>query len=146
MNDQTIDLSQATTAPEPVDIEKCAAQFIALRDLKKEMEDDHARRVAPLIAKLEELKTTFSSHMDALNVSNMKTSSGTVGFKSRATASLSDASAFWNYCVTQGNFDLIDKRANVTAVKDFVDANGVAPPGVNYGVYRDVSVTRPRGK
>jgi hypothetical protein len=125
-------------------VEKAAELYIKLRDLKKEMEDDHDNRVAPLNAKLEELKNQFSDQMNSLGVDSMKTTSGTVSFRSKVSAALSDASAFWNYVVTQGNFDLIDKRANVTAVKDFVEANGVPPPGVNYSVYRDVSVTRPR--
>ena len=133
------------TAPaKPVDIEKAAAQFIALRDLKAAMEEEHDRRLAPLKAKMEELKVVFAAAMNSLNVENMKTASGTIGFRAKVTASLSDASAFWNYCVTQGNFDLIDKRANVTAVKDFIDTHGVPPPGVNYNVFRDVGVTRPK--
>jgi hypothetical protein len=132
------------TKPEPVDIEKRAAQFIKVRDLKSEMEDRHKEELRPLNEALDSLKAVFAEHMSALSVTSMKTVSGTIAFKSKASATLSDASAFWNYCVTQGAFDLIDKKANVTAVRDFVDTNGVPPPGVNFSVFRDVSVTRPR--
>ena len=136
MNDQT-------TAP-PEDIDKRVGQFVRLRDLKKEIEDRHKTELSPINNALEELKGLMMAHLQALNVENMKTASGTVSTKVKVSASVADMDAFWTHIVTQGAFELLDKKANVTAVTDYVDKNGVPPPGVNYSKLRDVGVTRAR--
>lgn len=129
------------------DLELRAGQFVKLRDLKAQIKEKHEEELKPVNEALEGLKELMGKAMSALNVDSVKTSCGTVSFTAKASASLSDASAFWNHCVVTGNFDLIDKKANVTAVKDYIEKNnGNAPPGVTFSVYRDIGVRRPTGK
>lgn len=125
------------------DLELRAGQFVKLRDLKAEIKERHEAELKPINDAMDGLKEVLSREMSALNVDSVKTGSGTVSFTSKATASLADASAFWNYCVTTGQFDLIDKKANVTAVAEHIKTHGVAPPGVNYNTFRDIGVRRP---
>jgi hypothetical protein len=40
-------------------------------------------------------------------------------------------------------WDLLDKKANVTAVTDYLNENGVLPPGVKYSTRFDVGVRAP---
>lgn len=127
-------------------MEKRAGQFVALRDKKKEIEEKHKEELRPYNEALEALKSELAAGMDAMNVESVRTPCGTVSFTTKHNASVGDMAAFWTYVVTQGSFDLIDKKANVTAVKDHIDKHGVPPPGVNYNVLRDVGVRRPTGK
>jgi hypothetical protein len=127
-------------------LELRAGQFIKLRDLKKTIEDRHEEELKEINETLEQLKDVMAKELNAVGADSVKTTSGTVSFTSKATASLADASAFWNHCVVTGNFDLIDKKANVTAVRDYIDQNGVAPPGVNWNVFKTIGVRRPTGK
>jgi hypothetical protein len=76
------------------------------------------------------------------NAENIKTSSGTVSVLTKVTASAADINAFWTWVVTQGAFDMLDKKPNVTAITEYVKQNGVPPPGVNYNVFRDIGVRR----
>ena len=137
-------MTQTPLEDTPEDIAKRVGQFVKLRDLKKEIEDRHKAELAPLNQAMEELKDLMRTHLNALNVENMKTASGTVSVRAKVSASVTDMSAFWTHVVTSGDFDLIDKKANVTAVTDYVEKNGVAPPGVNYSRLLDVGVTRAR--
>lgn len=131
---------------EPVDIEKRVGQFVKLRDLKTDIEAKHKEELRPINEAMEGLKALIAKGMDALNIDSAKTPCGTASFSTKASASLADKSAFWTYVVTTGQFDLIDYKANVTAVTAHIEANnGQAPPGVNYSTYRDVGVRRPTG-
>lgn len=132
---------------EKIDMELRTGQFVKLRDLKAEMAERHKKEMEPINEAMEALKGILSAGMDQLNVESVKTSCGTVSFSSKATASLADKQAFWTHVVTSGAFDLLDYKANVTAVTDYIEKNnGNAPPGVNYSVFRDVGVRRPTGK
>lgn len=136
-----------TSPPQQVDMELRTEQFIKLRDKKAQLEERHKEELAPIKEMMEALKAVLSQGMDALNVESVKTACGTVSFTSKASASVSDMDAFWAYIVTTGQFELLDKKANVTAVKEHIENNqGNPPPGVNFNVFRDVGVRRPTGK
>lgn len=142
-------MSEEGAAPSTpmVDVEKRVGQFVKLRDKKAEIEERHKEELKPINTALELLKQELSKGLDALNVDSAKTACGTVSFSAKASAALADKSAFWTYVVTTGQFDLIDYKANVTAVKEHIEKNqGQAPPGVNFTVFRDVGVRRPTGK
>ncbi len=47
-----------------------------------------------------------------------------------------------DYVIENKNFDLLDRRANVTAVKAFVQDNKREPPGCNLNSYQKVNVRR----
>lgn len=131
----------------PIDIEMRVGQYVKLRDLKAQLEDKHKSELKPINEAMDMLKQVMAAGLDQLNVDSAKTPCGTVSFSPKASASLADKSAFWTYVVTTGQFELLDYKANVTAVKAHIEKNqGVAPPGVNYSVFRDVGVRRPTGK
>jgi len=135
-------------APQPIDLEKRVGQFVKLRDLKAELVERHKAELAPFNDAMEALKAEIAAGMDTLNVDSVKTSCGTASFTSKDSASVSDMDAFWAYVVTTGQFELLDKKANVTAVRAHIDNpanNGTPPPGVNYSVFRDVGVRRKTG-
>ena len=37
-----------------------------------------------------------------------------------------------DYVIQNNAWDLIDRKANVAAVEDFINANNTPPPGVNF--------------
>jgi len=49
------------------------------------------------------------------------------------------------FVVDNNKFELLDRRANATAVKDYVAANNVLPPGCNLSAICTVGVRRPPG-
>jgi hypothetical protein len=131
---------------EDIDLEKRIGQFIKLRDLKTEIAQKHADELKPINEAMEQLKEVMKAGLDKLNVDSAKTSCGTASFTTKASASIADKDAFWAHVVTQGAWELLDYKANVTAVKDYIENNnGNQPPGVTYNSFRDVNVRRPTG-
>jgi hypothetical protein len=137
-------MDQVTTqaASEPVDIEKCVEVFVQLRDLKAEMKEAFDTKLKPLNDKMEELKDKMKGVLNASNAQNIKTNAGTVSLTSKVSASAADLNAFWTWVITQGAFDMLDKKPNVTAITEYVKQHGIPPPGVNYSVFQDVGVRR----
>lgn len=138
MNDQ----SNTPVGAEVVDVAKRVNEFVQLRDIIKKIEDKHEAELAPYKKGIEDLKAELGKALTAFNVTNMKTPYGTVSVKTKISASAADINMFWAFVVTQGNFDMIDKKPNVTAITDYVKQNGVPPPGVNYNIFHDIGVRR----
>jgi hypothetical protein len=129
-------------APVVEDMEKRTQQFIEVRDRIKELDDKHAELMKPLRKIQEQLAGRIQAFMASNNLENLKTKSGTCYTTHRTTASLADPEAFMKYVIEHGQFDLLDRRANSTAVKDFVQRNKALPPGCNLNTIETVGVRR----
>lgn len=127
-------------------IDKYAQHYIAIRDKLKAMEEAHDLAKAPFLEIQNKLQGRIMAFLDATGQQNAKTKYGTCGTSTRYTASLSDPDAFMKFVVDNKRFDLLDRRANSTVVREYVKEHNVTPPGANLNAIRTVSVTRPRTK
>ena len=135
------DPTQPTTPP-PVDVEKRVGQFVMLRDMKASLKERHETEMKPINDTMEMIKDELKSALQSVNADNMKTSSGTVSLTTKYSASAADIEMFWTWVVTQAEFDMLDKKPNVTAIREYVEQHGVPPPGVNFSSFQDVGVRR----
>ncbi len=139
-------------APLPTDeevkasVDKRVAQYIATRDALKKMDDEHDARKKPLVDLQNMLTGWLQNFMEKAGAENIKTSMGTCYQSVRYSASLADPEAFMKYVRDNDLFDLLDRKANVTAVKDHVAEKGTLPPGVNMSSIKTVNVRRAAGK
>jgi hypothetical protein len=133
---------QPITPTPQVDVEKRVGQYIKLRDLKAEMKEKHESELKPVNETMQMIEDELKGALNAVNVTNMKTDAGTVSLSTKASASAADLNAFWTWVITQGAFDMLDKKPNVTAITEYVNQHGVAPPGVNYSTYQGIGVRR----
>jgi len=117
-------------------------QYVKIRDKIREMEKTHEEIIKPYKEALEGLNSLLLQHLQTMGVESARTMSGTVYITPKTSASVADVSAFWDFIISNNAFELIDKRANKTAVSDFVREKGMAPPGVNYSVTHVVGVRR----
>jgi hypothetical protein len=136
-------MSDPTQVPaNNIDVEKRVGQYVKLRDLKAEMKAKHEEELKPVNETMGMIEEELKSALNAVNATNMKTDNGTVSLSIKATASAADINAFWTWIITQGAFDMLDKKPNVTAITEYVKQHGVPPPGVNYTTYQGVGVRR----
>lgn len=133
MNDKTL----------PPDIAKRVAQYVKMRDHIKSLDDAHKEQMKPFRETLERLSGALLGHLNEVGADSVATPAGTVYRTTKNAASIADMSAFWTYCVTQGCIeDMVDRKANVTAVAEYVEATGNPPPGVNFTSMNVVGVRR----
>ncbi len=126
----------------PVNVELRVEQYVKLRDLKAELKEKHDSELKPVNETMVMIEEELKSALQAVNATNMKTGAGTVSLTTKASASAADINAFWTWIITQGAFDMLDKKPNVTAITEYVKQHGVAPPGVNYSTYQGIGVRR----
>lgn len=141
MSEQDNTVADATSVTE--DMEKRTRQFIEVRDKIAEVKDRQAAELKPLLEIQEVLAGRIQAFMQANKLENLKTSAGTCYVSTRYSASLADPEAFMQYVIANSAFDLMDRRANVTAVKDFVSAHKQLPPGCNLSAIETLGVRRP---
>ena len=111
-------------------VDDIVAAYVRLRDQKAELKAQQAEVMKPYDEALAKLEAEALQILSDTGVESMKTSAGTV-YKSVATsATVQDKSAFMDYLKEHQAFDLLDVRANKTAVQDFVTENQDTPPGV----------------
>jgi len=139
-------MSDTTEAPQEVDFDRLAGKYVKLRDKIHDLEAEQKKQIAPYKDTLEKLSDYMLEHLNRLSADSVKTSAGTVSRLSKHTASIADMSAFWTWVVAQGNFDFVDKKANVTAVHDFIETHKIPVPGVNFSTRQVVGVRRPTKK
>src|SRR5271166_1441084 len=132
-----------------IDIEKRVGQYVKLRDKIKEIKKRHEEELAPFTGALDKLNAVLLQHLNSINTESARTKEGTVTKSKKASCTVVDKSAFWTYVVTQGTFDMIEYKANVKAVEDYIaqqaerakldPATEVGPPpGVNYSTRYEV--------
>lgn len=129
------------------DIDKRIAQYIEVRDAIKRVDDKWEAEKKPLQEIQERLAGIIRAFMETNNITdNLKSKSGTCYLSTRYSASLADPHAFMDFVVRTGKFELLDRRANVTAVKDYVEQNNALPTGCSLNAIQTVGVRRPTGK
>jgi hypothetical protein len=130
------------TAAPPVDVEKLIGKYVKLRDIIKQKNDEHSAAMKPYGDAMAGVENILLSVLDANSLTNMKTAAGTASILDKWSAVVDDPVTFRTFCIEQNQLDLADVRANVTAVKDYNEANGALPPGVRLTSFRKVGVRR----
>lgn len=131
-------LSEATQAT----VDTRVNQYVQIRDRLKEMDEEFEKKKAPLVEIQNLLTGWMMQFLEKTGAESVKTAHGTCYASTRYTASLADPDAFMQYVISHGKFELLDRRANTTAVKDFVADNKVLPPGCNLNAMRTIGVRR----
>lgn len=133
-----------TTDTTPID--ERVGQYVAVRDAIKALEERHAAEKLKLVQLRDYLEIKITKFLAANNLDNIKTAAGTAHFTTRWTASLADPDLFMKFVIDSKQFDLVERRANSTAVKDYVEKNNALPPGCNLNAIQSLGVRRPTGR
>jgi hypothetical protein len=137
-------------APQPTPVtpkvEKLIANYILIRDKIKEIGERHSKELEEYVAVQNSLTGVLQEFMETSGCDSIKTKKGTCYSSTRYTASLADPKAFMDFVIANSNFDMLDRRANTTAVKEYVKEHNQLPPGVNMSAIKTVGVRRPTEK
>lgn len=137
---------EQTVAPSPVNIEKRIGQYIMVRDAMERLEEKQKVERRPLQQMLDQLGGVLQKFLDENNLESLRTDAGSCYTSVRHTASVQDPDAFMTFVKETQNFDLLERRANATAVRDYVKDHGHLPTGVNLNAISSVGVRRPTKK
>jgi hypothetical protein len=116
--------------------------FVKVRDELAKRKEAYEESIKPLTEIKSKLEGRMLAFLDQSGQTSAKTQYGTCFTTVKDRASLADPDAFMAFVMKKGLFELLDRRANATAVKDFVENEGTLPPGVNFHSYKALSVRR----
>lgn len=125
-----------------LNFEKRVGQYVRVRDHIKAMEEKFKKDVAPFKEMLEKLNNDLLRGLHEVGTNSVNTDAGTAYIKSKVTVTLADPGAFMQFVRDNSAFELLDRKANSTAVQAYLAEHNTLPPGVNYSVFQDVGVRR----
>ncbi len=130
-------------SPPTIDVEKVIKAYLILRDWIAEEKRLYEERIEPRKAQLEQLNAVLLRYLNTTNQKAAPTNAGTAYKKVWHSATVADKEAFRRHVIGTEDWDLIDWRANKTAVVKAVEENQEPPPGINFSTGYDVGVRRP---
>lgn len=128
--------------PPAFNVEKRTDQLVRLRAEIDRLDKEHKDRMKPYKEMWEKLTGAMMAYLNDTNSQSVKTGAGTVFLSSRKTASLEDADAFMRYVVSNEAWDLLDRKANATAVADYIEEHDAPPPGVRFSVMETLNIRK----
>jgi hypothetical protein len=123
-------------------IDKRVAQFVLIRDEIDAIKERHKIELAEYESLKQKLIGEMLAFLDRTGQESAKTAEGTVRVTVRHTAVCTDPDEFMEFVFTNNLRDLIDRRANALACRDYAVEKGNLPPGVKINSMRTVGVTR----
>lgn len=142
-------MSETLPAPAPsteVTVEKRVQQYIQVRDAIAKQKEKDEEALKPLVELQNVLTGWLQSFLEQSGSESIRTKEGTCYSTTRYTASLADPDEFMKFVIANQSYDLLDRKANSTAVRDYVAEKGNLPPGVNLNSIKTVGVRRASGK
>lgn len=124
------------------DVNVRIAQYVALRDKIKALDDAHKKKMEPFREMLDQIGGLLLTHLQTVGGDSIATPSGTVYKTVKNSATIKDGKAFFDFVTQNNEWDLLDKKANVTAVMEFIEQHKATPPGVNFSAVITVGVRR----
>ena len=132
-----------TSGPLQTTVDKRVGQYIQIRNKLKEIDKEYDDKRKPLVELQNILSGWMQEFLTKSNAESVRTAHGTCYQSTRYTASLADPEAFMNFVIANKQFDLIDRKANATACRDYAEEHKTLPPGVNMSAVKTVGVRAP---
>lgn len=114
--------------------------FIATRTEIKAIEERHKAELAKPLKLREMLAERMLKQLADTGLEMARTEYGTVTAVTHDSVSCKDANLFIQYVREHDEYELLDRRPNKTACKEYLKANGQLPPGVKMNSKQDVNV------
>ena len=149
-------------------IEEVIESYVAIREVKREMEREHENALKPIEEKLEKIETWLLGQMQSTGVDSFKTKSGTAYKAVKTSCQMADASIYKSFIFKPavdaierilGNaglpdmsdalretilqtalWSLVDFRALKKGVEEYIEDHKQVPPGLNVAQTTTVNV------
>jgi hypothetical protein len=120
-------------------------EYLRLREKKKLAEEKFKEWLAAnYTGRMDIIEAILMDSLNNLGADSLKTDVGTCFKRVETSVTVGSPAEFQRHVIGSGQWELIDFRANKTAVKAFVEDNGgETPPGVNMTQTTVLSVRRP---
>lgn len=124
-------------------LEELITKYMALRDKRNAIKKTITDQIKEYDEAMEAIAGVLKAHLQKNNLQSIATTAGTAFFKRVTSATVADKSAFREYVIANGDFDMADFRPSKEAVEAYIEAhNGNLPPGINWSTMQEVGVQK----
>ena len=127
--------------PLPKRLDDMVQIYVKLRDKIDAANKLHDEKMKPAKEYLVRLNVGLMAALQASGQDSGKTPYGTAYLSTKKSTSIADGTVFREFVISNGFWDLLDWKANSTAVADYI-ASGKQPPGINFSQTITVGVRR----
>lgn len=124
------------------EIRKRIGQYVLIRDKLKAMDAAHDEMRKPLLEIQQSLTGVLQAALTQTGGTSIATPEGTCYETTRYSTSLADPDLFMKWVIEKQAFDMLDRKANATAVKEYTKEHDALPPGVNLTALKTIGVRR----
>ena len=121
-----------------------AEKYIKARDFLKKLKDDHKDKEAKVSAVIDDLEMRMMTFLNDTGQQSSNTKSGTFFKRTTQTAKVADRDVFLTFVIDNDMRQMLESRVSSTAVAEYVQENGILPPGVDVTQVTSISVNRPK--
>lgn len=127
-------MEQVLTKPKVTDLPsgKLVDAYIQLRDRRAKRKAAYENEDESDKLKQEKIEGILLQRFREEGIDSVKSPAGTAYTLTRTSATVADGEAFFNFCRENDAWELVDKRANKTAIVAYKEENNDLPPGINY--------------
>jgi hypothetical protein len=125
-----------------VNLEQVIEKYIELRDHVERTMKAASEAVEPQKAAMKGIETYLMQVANATGQTKFGTKAGTAFVTTKTGCNVEEWDATLPWIQETGNWQMINKAVNKTAVGEYIEKNGSAPPGVRWTVMKDIQIRR----
>jgi hypothetical protein len=125
-----------------MDYDGAIKKYIELRDENAAITKEADAKVAANKEKMEKIGVWIQLKAEGDQLSKVSTKHGTVFWTEGARCNVSNSDAFFEFVKQHEAWEMIEKRASKTGVRDYVNTFKEIPPGVDYATIKQINVRK----
>ena len=116
--------------------------YLETRDAKLAIERKHKDHLKQYGEVMKKIEAKLFEHLQRHGMQSLSSDIGTAYVSHKRSATIADGEAFRNFVIENRAWDMLDWKANVTAVGDFLSDHEILPPGINYRVDQSINIMK----
>jgi len=116
--------------------------YLETRDMKAALEKKQKQVLKKYSTVMGRIEAKLMEMLQEKGLQSLSSDVGTAYLSHKRSAPISDGEAFKNFVIENRAWDMLDWKANITAVGDFVEQHQTLPPGVNYKTVITLGIMR----
>ena len=109
---------------------KVIQAYITLRNMKSETAARHKEELAPIVDKMNKLEAWMLRKLQKEEAESSKTGQGTAFLTTKTYVNIKNWEAFVAFAKENDLLHMVAKNVSKDAIKEYLDANGELPPGI----------------
>lgn len=116
--------------------------YLDTRDAKSAIERKHKEHLKQYSEVMKKIEAKLFEHLQSHNMQSLSSEVGTAYISHKRSATISDGEAFRGFVIENRAWDMLDWKANVTAVGEFLTEHEVLPPGINFRTEQSLNIMK----